>query len=608
MSPRRFIAFIAAVFLPTLARALLPEDVALVFGANATNLTGSTIDLDMFTLAVVLNETHALVSLNASKYGLGDIGWMGHGQGTSMQNADIVVAWMNPATKASDPTEPWILSHRNAKAPMMPTVAAVSNTTNTTAYFHLVPALCNNDTTSEYLSVAYLRLREFPDDYPTTSGFKNLERDRTNFIYASSSHHPQEAAEAAIIMKHDQAHGALTLDLSLPINLTAGATELPNNNRDGEADITAWTSEAWPASRDGAEGGPLTTRDKFLAAHGAIGSVALLLFSPLAILVGRYCRKLGIPWFRIHASIQIIAYGFIVVAFTLAVTHVRGRHFSNAHAVLGLVIFLILTIQIMLGLGAHKTPATRKADPNGPPRPSDASSAFESLRGKSYVRILHIAVGLGVTITGWAQIRLGLEEWMTYSDSGHEVPTVVIILFWQVSRSRFARLVGRANLIFSLWARCRVLVGVESAEVFLGRFLHEEKSHQAALRSARSSMRSRLTLASIHTRTEGGNDGGAGGGGGAGAGGEAMRRLDTEESAGTQRPGSEGVDRGATAEGMETRQVSRGSLTILEPDFRDRRRESDASTLVGVDTDGEGGEKGKGKEVDDIETEKAKRE
>ncbi|GAA5882482.1 hypothetical protein JCM1840_003978, partial [Sporobolomyces johnsonii] len=204
MSPRRFFAFLAAALLPTLAHALLPEDVALVFGANATNLTGSLIDLDMFTLAVVLNDTHALVSLNASKYGLGDIGWMGHGQGTSMQNADIVVAWMNPATKDTDPTVPWILSHRNAVAPMMPTVAAVSNTTNTTAFFHLVPALCNNDTTSEYLSVAYLRLREFPDNYPTTSGFKNLDRGRTNFIYASSTHHPQEAAEAAIIMKHDQ--------------------------------------------------------------------------------------------------------------------------------------------------------------------------------------------------------------------------------------------------------------------------------------------------------------------------------------------------------------------------------------------------------------------
>ncbi|GAA5867333.1 hypothetical protein JCM1840_005032, partial [Sporobolomyces johnsonii] len=404
------------------------------------------------------------------------------------------------------------------------------------------------------------------------------------------------------------AHGAVTLDLSQPVNLTAGA-QLPNNNRDGEAEITAWTSEAWPASRDGAEGGPLTTRDKFLAAHGAIGSIALLLFSPLAILVARYCRKLGIPWFRIHASIQIIAYGFIVVAFTLAVTHVRARHFSNAHAVLGLIIFLILTVQIALGLGAHKTPASRKEDPNGPPKPSDASSAFESLRGKSYLRILHIAVGLGVTITGWAQIRLGLEEWMTYSDSGHEVPTVVIVLFWQVSQSQFAPhrvVLADPDLLVVARSGSRVLVGVESAEVFLGRFLHEEKSHQAALRSARSSMRSRLTLASTHTRTEGGNEGGAGGGGGAG--GEAMRRLDTEESAGTQRPGLGGAEGGATGAGMETRQVSRGSLTILEPDVRDRRRESDASTLVGVDIDGDGGDKGKGKEVDDVETEKAKRE
>lgn len=54
----------------------------------------------------------------------------------------------------------------------------------------------------------------------------------------------------------------------------------------------------------------------------------------------------------------------------------------------------------------------RRADatPNG--SVSESSSAvFESIKGKGYLRLLHIGFGLAITITGWAQIRLGLEEW-----------------------------------------------------------------------------------------------------------------------------------------------------------------------------------------------------
>lgn len=65
------------------------------------------------------------------------------------------------------------------------------------------------------------------------------------------------------------------------------------------------------------------------------------------------------------------------------------------------------------------TPASRlppKAD--GKP---ETPTVFTALKGKPKLRLGHIAFGLTITILGWAQIRLGLEEWVTYSDSGNTV-------------------------------------------------------------------------------------------------------------------------------------------------------------------------------------------
>lgn len=64
-----------------------------------------------------------------------------------------------------------------------------------------------------------------------------------------------------------------------------------------------------------------------------------------------------------------------------------------------------------------------------------------------------------ITILGCAQIRLGLEEWVQYSDNGDQVPIAVLIIFW-------------------------ALVGVKSAEVFLGRFFKEEIQHSNSVKGS----------------------------------------------------------------------------------------------------------------------------
>ncbi len=138
----------------------------------------------------------------------------------------------------------------------------------------------------------------------------------------------------------------------------------------------------------------------------AIGSIALLFLSPLAILIARYCRRLNIPWFKIHATIQVGAFLMILTAFTLAVAVAGAPHFSNGHSRLGLVIFVLLFCQLGIGMTAHRTPAYL----NGKVQDNDGSVALAAIKGKPLIRIAHIALGLGITILGWAQIRLGLEE------------------------------------------------------------------------------------------------------------------------------------------------------------------------------------------------------
>lgn len=188
-------------------------------------------------------------------------------------------------------------------------------------------------------------------------------------------------------------------------------------------------------------GGPSRCADSgYYSCAAAIGSIALLFLSPMAILIARYCRRLNIPWFKIHATIQVCAFLMILTAFTLAAAVAGGPHFANSHSRLSLIIFALLLCQLAIGVTAHRSPAYH----NQAAQSDDNSIALASIKGKPLIRICHIALGLGITILGWAQIRLGLEEWVQGSDSGRNVPPVVVIIFW-------------------------ILIGVESAEVFLGR-------------------------------------------------------------------------------------------------------------------------------------------
>lgn len=119
-----------------------------------------------------------------------------------------------------------------------------------------------------------------------------------------------------------------------------------------------------------------------------MASSALLFFSPLAILTARYFRHL--PWFRIHASIQFSAYMLVVTAVAISMSHVE-EHFANNHSILGIVIFIALSVQVVLGATAHRSPQYKKS---AQPKDSDEPTVFESATGKPAIRLGHIVFGL----------------------------------------------------------------------------------------------------------------------------------------------------------------------------------------------------------------------
>ncbi|KAI5478611.1 hypothetical protein MNV49_004753 [Pseudohyphozyma bogoriensis] len=376
---------------------------------GATNLTGATTKLPQFTLTVVTNETHALFSLNATTSSPSKVGWMGTGIGTAMANADFLVTWPNPnlATNTA-PSTAWTLSHRKTTGQeAMPQVASGDPASSTAALFTFLPDLSTTDASSTFTAVTYLRLLEFPSSLSSTT-FKSLQRQQTGFIYASSTVQPSSISESSSITQHNQAHAAISLDLSAPLTISGTGSSVPSSSSGSGDD-------------DNSSSAGRSKRDMYLIAHAVLGSLGLLLFSPLAILLARFLRRR--TWFPMHAGINLLAAVCVVIAFAIGVSHTRGKDFDDTHTRLGLALFLLVIVQVAVGTLAHTVHI-----------PTSEISRVPSLSGKftgkGLVRIFHIILGITIVVLGFVQVKLGFEEYEEKSDGGHETPMGVKVVFW----------------------------------------------------------------------------------------------------------------------------------------------------------------------------------
>ncbi|KAM0786890.1 hypothetical protein ACM66B_002314 [Microbotryomycetes sp. NB124-2] len=388
--------------------ALSDAQIASVFGQQATNLTAAKRSTPRFEFTVVTNATHALVSMNATTMPPAQVGWMATGTGTQMANADFLITWPNQGGDS-----PWTLTHRRPGegngGHVMPFPAAMPTSAQGTKNFYTFLPELSSTSTSPWTAVTYIRMLEPGPNYPTTVQYDKIERGQQSFVYASASVNPGDADEAAQIMMHDQPKGTFTLDLSQPLQLAA------SNSPSGSPTATGDNSGPSSVPTSGGEG--RTKRDMYIIAHAVLGSLALMLLTPLAIIVARFLR--GTAWYPFHAGLNMLSAAMIVACFGLGVYVTGDDHFQDTHQRVGLALFIIFVLQVAGGLVAHN----RKfiVDPN---------AKLPTLSNKGPIRYAHIVIGLAIVAVGWYQVQEGFQEWETSSDATSSVPRAVEIVFW----------------------------------------------------------------------------------------------------------------------------------------------------------------------------------
>lgn len=205
----------------------------------------------------------------------------------------------------------------------------------------------------------------------------------TPFIWASNKNNNPASSTTASIRRHN-AYGFFNLDLTKPYDASSSSSGSGSGS----------TSSLKPGSNTGSQNQNgasriLNRHNNIIIAHMVLMIVAWFLLVPAAILIGRYGRTF-FKWFPVHRGIMGAAFLFVLVAFIIIVAETSssgGNHFSSTHAKAGLAVFIIMLAQIALGVLGHKT---KRFNPS---------------------RIVHVVIGLGVTVLAIWNATEGLQMW-----------------------------------------------------------------------------------------------------------------------------------------------------------------------------------------------------
>ncbi|EON63529.1 hypothetical protein W97_02757 [Coniosporium apollinis CBS 100218] len=134
---------------------------------------------------------------------------------------------------------------------------------------------------------------------------------------------------------------------------TASCTPRPRTSSatqtTGPSAVTA-ASTAWPSAFP--SDGEMQRRRNMLIAHGVLASLAFVIFFPAGAISIRVFSFPGLVWF--HAAMQAFAYLVYIVAFGLGVYIATTMRLIDAyHPVIGIVLFIFLFFQPILGLLHH---------------------------------------------------------------------------------------------------------------------------------------------------------------------------------------------------------------------------------------------------------------
>ncbi|RKO92279.1 hypothetical protein BDK51DRAFT_41381 [Blyttiomyces helicus] len=244
--------------------------------------------------------------------------WVGFGIGSSMSSADVMFVAIN-----ADGTT--TLTRRTASEFALPSVASVSGLT-------LVPASTGQFNVNNVSTTVVTFVRSTSD--PTGSN-NPITLASQSFIYAA-----RIGAAGGPLVQHQ-------------ISSTTSGSLL-----DGSLQYQSGAVNNVVTSGGG------SNYDQLMHAHGIMMAVAWVLAAPLAVLVARYGKSIGVWWFRIHVALMLCgAFCLTYVAFGLAysaVGQIGEHHFDTtdsthgAHVILGLIVVILTGPQTILGFVIDK--------------------------------------------------------------------------------------------------------------------------------------------------------------------------------------------------------------------------------------------------------------
>lgn len=287
------------------------------------------------------------------------IGWYAVGTGKQMDGSNMMIGWVDTAGKV-------VMSQRTASGHTSPTTSI----TALTATMEPKHSFSNSSGTVWTWS--------FP-----MSGSDATPSASTPFIWASNKADNPSSSTTASIKRHT-AFGSITLDLTKPYS--ASSSSASSSNTGSNTPVTPATGRG-NASNQSQSNRVLNRDNSLIIAHMVLMIVAWFILVPTAILFGRFGRTF-FKWFPLHRNIQIAAFLVVLIAMILIIVKVgSGTHFDSTHAKAGLAVFIIMCLQMVLGAVGHKT---KRFNPS---------------------RIVHVVIGLGITIVGIWNATSGLKLW-----------------------------------------------------------------------------------------------------------------------------------------------------------------------------------------------------
>lgn len=103
----------------------------------------------------------------------------------------------------------------------------------------------------------------------------------------------------------------------------------------------------------GFNGWSVSKQNHMIYAHGALAALAFVALFPIGGILIRVASFTGLIW--VHAALQLVAYLIYIVAFGLGVYMAsQERLLTNAHPIIGIVLFIILLAQPVFGILHHR--------------------------------------------------------------------------------------------------------------------------------------------------------------------------------------------------------------------------------------------------------------